>query len=198
MARYNTISEAPGPIIFVPMLSNRKKLVQSVLKATPNRLWRFVRALAPCQRLDALNLSNPALGPSWWPICTSFRISMLLQHRTSARNEAFPPASCTGSANKTTMVVVVLVSPAGKAPVPFGTTTCSATANLKSLPARPTKGLPLESSTAFVAIRSYSIWFGCDSWSNPNTPSIPTKHSRRSLGEPRSYHPLILHARTHL
>ena len=42
-------------------------------------------------------------------------------------------------------------SSAGKVTVSFGTVTCSSTVKLKSLPARTTKGLPLESSTALAS-----------------------------------------------
>ena len=107
----------------------------------------------------AFNLSNPALGQSLRPICTPFRITVFLPHRTSSplqkeiRKEAFPPASCTGSANET----VGLASPAGKVTVPFEKITCSATAKVTSLPARPMKGLPLESSTALASIRMYTV-----------------------------------------
>ena len=111
---------------------------QLVAKKTPRFSFRY-----------ALNLSNPAAGQSLWPICKPFGITVFLLHRTSAlsqraiRKEAFPPASCTGSANETTIVVAVLASAAAKVTGPFGTITCSAPANLTSLLARPTKGLPL-------------------------------------------------------
>ena len=95
-ARSNTISEAPGPTIFVPMPSNWKKLVcdGSIpvgLESNTKSTLEICPALAPCQRLlyantfrisfneqmvgkmkpkfsfmCALNLSNPALGQSLW------------------------------------------------------------------------------------------------------------------------------------
>ena len=201
VVRSNTISEALGPTIFVPMQCSWKKLVcDGFIPVGPDGNPKSTLEICPALALDqrllfanttrisskeqlvakmkprfpfmyALNLSNPALGQSLWPICKPFRITVFLPHRTSVlpqraiRKEALPPASCTGSTNETTMLVVGLASPVGRVTVPFGTITCSATAKLTSLPARPTKGLPLESRTALAC----PLWFGCNSWSNTTT-----------------------------
>ena len=125
---------------------------QSVLKATPNRHWRFVPLLLlanacclPTHR--PMNIWPPKAAKVPHHVCPQLvqsrvgtvvvaNLQTFTEHCVLAtqnlcptpKGNTFPPASCTGSANETAMVVVGLASPAGRVTVPFGTITCSATA----------------------------------------------------------------------
>ena len=118
----------------------------------------------------ALNLSNPALGLSLWPICKPFQITVFFPtqnlcptHKKGKTERSISASKLYGLSERdyNGSRRTCLTCREGHGTI-RNDSLCPPRQHLTSRPARPTKGLPLKSSTAFASTRMYTVWFGCN------------------------------------
>ena len=170
---------------------------QTPLEYRPMNTWsQKMKSRFPF--MSALDLSNPALGQSLWPVCNA----NLSDHCVLAtQNLCLSPKG-----NTERSVSASKLHGLGERDHQGSRSTCLTGrkghgiirndnlfrhSKIEVLPARPTKGLPLESS----AHQKERTQFGSGAIPGPTQ---QPKYATKLLGGPRSCHPPTLHARTQL